>query len=47
LPAGNYTVTARTYWAVDWNINGNTGTIPYVQAASTTLPVGELQVLVR
>ena len=47
LPKGSYTVTARTYWAVDWNINGTTGTIPFVQAASTTLPVGELQILVH
>ncbi len=47
LPKGNYTVTATTHWAVDWNINGTTGTLPYVQNATTTVPVGELQVLVR
>jgi hypothetical protein len=47
LPKGSYTVIARTYWAVDWNINGQTGTIPLVQSSSTDLPVGELQVLVR
>jgi len=47
LPNNSYTVTIRTSWAVDWNINGQTGTIPYVQTASTELPVGELQVLVR
>jgi hypothetical protein len=47
LPDGNYTITAHTYWAIEWNINGLTGTIPYVQSASMTLPVGELQVLVR
>ena len=47
LPKGDYTVTARTFWAVDWNINGVTGTIPISQTASTSLPVGELQALVR
>ncbi len=47
LPTRKYTVTAQTHWAVDWNINGVTGTIPLVQQASTQLPVGELQVLVR
>lgn len=47
LPKGSYTVTARTYWAVDWTTNGATGTIPFVQESSTELPVGELQVLVR
>lgn len=47
LPKGNYTVTATTYWSVVWNVSGQTGAIPYVQSAQTTLPVGELQVLVR
>ena len=47
LPKGNYTVTATTHWAVDWNINGTTGTLPYAQSATTQLPVGELQVLIR
>jgi len=47
LPAGSYTVTANAVWAIDWNINGTTGTIPLYQSASTEVPVGELQVLVR
>ena len=47
LPADSYTVTANAVWAVDWNISGTTGTIPFYQSASTTIPVGELQVLVR
>lgn len=47
LPAGSYTVTANAVWAIDWNINGTTGTIPLYQSASTAIPVGELQVLVR
>ena len=47
LPKGNYTVTARTHWAVDWSINGATGSLPMVQETTTELPVGELQALVR
>jgi hypothetical protein len=47
LPKGSYTVTANSVWAIDWNINGTTGTIPFFQSASTKIPVGELQVLVH
>ena len=47
LPDGNYTVTARTHWNVNWTINSQTGVIPMIQASSIELPVGELQVLVR
>ncbi len=47
LPKGSYTVTATTYWSVDWNVTGVRGVIPFVQSAITTVPVGELQVLVR
>ncbi|GAA1854952.1 hypothetical protein ACFFOM_02275 [Microlunatus capsulatus] len=47
LPEGSYTVTANAVWAIDWAINGTTGSIPFYQSASTTIPVGELQVLVR
>ena len=47
LPKGDYTVTATTTWSVSWNVTGQTGVIPFVQSASTTLRVGELQALVR
>lgn len=47
LPKGDYTVTAQTRWLVDWTINGVSGSIPVVQEATTALPVGELQSLVR
>ena len=47
LPRGNYTITAYSQWAVDWAVNGVGGTIPMYQQASTELPVGELQVLIR
>lgn len=45
LPQGDYTITAYSTWAVDWSVNGVGGTIPLYQQASTTVPVGELQVL--
>lgn len=47
LPRGKYAITAEAEWAVDWRINGAGGTLPFFQTASTELPVGELQVLVR
>ena len=47
LPKGNYTVTATTYWSVSWSTSADSGVIDFVQSASTQLPVGELQVLVR
>lgn len=47
LPKSKYTVTAQTRWLVDWTVNGVSGSIPIVQEASTQLPVGELQSLVR
>lgn len=47
LPKGKYTITANAVWAVDWNVNGVTGTIPFNQSATTQIPVGELQVLVH
>ncbi|MCW2803266.1 MAG: hypothetical protein JWN06_1483, partial [Propionibacteriaceae bacterium] len=46
LPKGDYTVTAITYWAVRWSINGSSGVITLPMTSSTQLPVGELQVLV-
>ena len=47
LPKGKYTITAYSEWAVDWSVNGVGGTIPMYQQAGTSLPVGELQVLVH
>lgn len=48
LPKGPYTVTARTTWAVTWTAGGGAGVIDVDSAPATTeLPVGELQVLVR
>ncbi|GAB2584841.1 hypothetical protein GCM10009593_24950 [Microlunatus antarcticus] len=47
LPKGRYTITAYSTWSIDWSVNGVGGTIPLYQQASTTVPVGELQVLTR
>lgn len=38
-----YTVTATAMWAVNWEINGATGTIPIPRVSTVELPVGELQ----
>lgn len=47
LPQGKYAVTATTYWTINWNVAGATGALPLRQQATTEVPVGELQVLVR
>jgi hypothetical protein len=47
LPKGSYTITATTHWSVGWTAGGQSGTIPFTQTLSTTLPVGEVQTLVR
>lgn len=47
LPKGSYTITATTHWSVAWTAGGQSGTIPFTQTSSTTLPVGEVQTLVR
>jgi hypothetical protein len=47
LPGGDYTITATTYWSVAWTAGGQSGTIPFTQSSTTTLPVGEVQTLVR
>jgi hypothetical protein len=47
LPGGKYTVVAIVNWAVTWTSNGQSGVINVPAVATTELPVGELQVLVR
>jgi hypothetical protein len=47
LPRGDYTVSAVSYWAVTWHVNGATGVITVPRRGTAQLPVGELQVLVR
>lgn len=47
LPGGNYTVSAVSYWAVTWTVNGTSGVITVPSTTSAPLPVGEVQVLRR
>jgi hypothetical protein len=47
LPKGSYTIAATTHWSVAWTAGGQSGTIPFTQTTTTTLPVGEVQALVR
>jgi hypothetical protein len=47
LPKGTNTVSAISYWAVTWTINGTSGVITVPRRASMPLPVGEVQVLIR
>jgi hypothetical protein len=47
LPDGTYTVAAVANWAVSWTSNNQSGVIAVPAVATTELPVGELQVLVR
>jgi hypothetical protein len=47
LPDRAYTVAAVANWAVTWTSNGQSGVINVPVVATTQLPVGELQVLIR
>ena len=42
---GHHTVTATSHWTITWNGAGQHGTIPLELSASTTLTIGELQVV--
>ena len=44
---GGYTVTATSYWTVDWVGRGQSGTIPLQFSRSTTITMSEVQVIVR
>lgn len=44
---GRYTVTATSYWTVDWAGIGQSGTIPLGFSRSTTITMGEAQVINR
>lgn len=47
LPAGDYTVTATSRWAITWVVGNQSGVITMDQQGTRTLPVGELQALIR
>ncbi len=42
---GTYTVSAESQWSVAWSGMGQSGTIPITLSDSTTITIGELQVL--
>lgn len=44
-PGGKYTVTATTTWRVPWEGGGQQGVITTTRSSSTTLTIGELNVL--
>lgn len=44
-PGGRYPVTATTTWDVAWSGAGQTGTITTTRQSTTSLAIGELQVL--
>jgi hypothetical protein len=46
-PGHDYTVTATTEWAVGWATAGASGTLTTTYSGHDTLPVGELQALVK
>lgn len=44
-PGNAYTITATSYWTADWTGGGQTGSIPVELDETTTLRVGEVQVI--
>jgi hypothetical protein len=44
---GTYTVTATSFWDVNWGGIGQTGTIKVNVSSSTQIKMGELQVIVK
>ncbi len=45
--AGKYAVTARSFWTVTWAGVGQTGTIPLEFSRTTSITMGEVQVLTQ
>lgn len=46
-PGQSYTVTADSYWTVEWSGGGESGTIPIDLSTSTELTIGESQAVVQ
>lgn len=46
-PGHDYTVTATTHWQITWTTAGRTGTLTTTHTGRRTLPIGELQALIR
>jgi hypothetical protein len=47
MPGDAYTVSATSYWVVNWSGGGRSETIPLNFSSSTQVQIGELQVLVE
>lgn len=47
LPSSTYTIRATSEWTIQWNALGFAGQLPGTTRGTTTLPVGELQSVVR
>lgn len=45
-PNGAYTITATSTWQVQWSGGGDSGVLTVTRSSSTTVRIGELQVLV-
>ena len=46
-PGRDYTVTATTHWRVSWSTGGHSGTLMTSYAGQRSLPIGELQALIK
>jgi hypothetical protein len=44
-PHGRYTITATTYWTVDWTGGGQSGVLTPTSQAQTSVEIGEVQVV--
>jgi hypothetical protein len=44
-PSGRYTVTATTYWQVDWSGGGQTGVLNPTSQSQTSVRIGEIPVV--
>ena len=45
-PDQSYTVTATSYWTIEWAGDGQTGTIPLDFSTSVQIRIGELQTII-
>jgi hypothetical protein len=44
-PHGRYSITATTYWTVDWAGGGQTGVLNPTSQSRTSVEIGEIQVV--
>ena len=47
LPRADYTVTVTSHWTVHWSVLNFTGQLPATTQGTATVPVGELQSVLR